>query len=1211
MARIRFEEAPSGSDFSASPLVGLRQGFYVDRFTGDLIDPSPTNADRIADFNAVFGTSVSRVPDFVEVSTNIVVAPLAGRTRAICNVNIIFTGDSSLRPQADGAHLSCYNCKISMAAKTNIGENSVIGTHAEAITTNSGLREDPTYAPENGGVITGSSSWNAYGCDIQAIVLIFGSGSFTGGGNSLQLGGDIIGSEIYFGGQRNTLGNTTFWAVAAKEGGRWIDSEISMSPGPAADSTGVIIQYGAPTVVDQMVFRRFGFTIGQGAANAGPKLQVNPAVSDYFTLFAIQADGRSGVGAQGNIFHVVGFTTPPAVSGAFDQVIKNSQDGFVNVINGSGGAILYQGYEPEYYSDILLENPIQNVNARLYSTFAATANSSTATNFGSVPNTSVADRSGLALNFVQTARSDVNGRLASDQYSMNGSTFTNGYYDFLKFTPVGTQGSETFGSTYGLEQVAPAGVIFAPIYDIRGSGSGSSRHFVQNSSRFEQRSYRYDIDSTETVDGTELEINTEYPIVESTIVPTDFLNVRVKSSNVDQATNLPVLSFDDSTPASLQDISNAIRSAWSQTAFTPHYDSTDATFPDAGPFRANEYPVNIILSDTDPTVTGNITFAENGYGIGLLSSNILEVRVNTNQLAGLSDDIIGNDPTNIQSLDIGGRAVDGVTFNGATTGNFGAITGGANITTSDTDNVAVASIDGSSIDSVGQLTISGTTVESNVTSDRNAIFNGDINATAGDSGGTGTAGTNISCLNNTVNNYTFVSTENSTFTGSTLTGVTSTSGDNINLTNATASGSSFIAADNIDLTGTGTISSGTLAGDNIENITSIKLGDGNTYGETSRTATLSFTGLPTTILAIDLLSAGGGYDTEGTINISSATAVTVEVTADDVSKLNLPGIQQGVAYPPIGNVTFVYPNVATTETYTIAAVRNGRYAVRQTKAGVESVLVAPTDLVSGTNAVVTVSDFASTTTGTGFTAGDSVKVYLKYDSDIATQDIYVERIFTYTFGNGSQTAELGPEPQVLVGNIAASSAGTFAFSTDSGNTRFLQVTGRTTQVENQNESQGFAATIANHNDHFQAWYDNDTGRALVSYGVGSAFWDTDVITGTSGDSGDETLPGAGGSGTVTANVTRSQVMTRWFKNTNSSGPSTLFRNVTGPEWTILNSGNPPLGDVVTAVDISLNTNDKVDDIQRVSGYIASGKPFPYDPDVDFDKDDDTNLTPFE
>ena len=429
--------------------------------------------------------------------------------------------------------------------------------------------------------------------------------------------------------------------------------------------------------------------------------------------------------------------------------------------------------------------------------------------------------------------------------------------------------------------------------------------------------------------------------------------------------------------------------------------------------------------------------------------------------------------------------------------------------------------------------------------------------------------------------------------------------------NNAVSDSTIVATTSYTPTGTGEVSGTTITTPIIGSLTATKLGDGNTYDAGSGTLSMNFVSPPATINAIDLLSAGGGYNTSGTVTLTSTTATTVTVTADDVGKLNIPGIVQGGPNVVVDNITYVYPATPIEETYTISAIRNGRYAVKQTKGGTETVLQAPADLVSGTNITINVGENGSAATNVGFTTGDSVKIYLKYDSDVPNQDIYQERIFTFNFGDGSQVAELIPIDPVLIGSISVSSGGTFSFPVDTGQKRFLRVAGRTTLPENQNESQGFASVIANSDDHFDAWYNNDTGIPLGSYGVGSFFWDTDVITGISGDTGDESLPGAGGSGTVTANVTRSQVMTRWFKNVNSSSASTLFRNVTGPEWTILNSGNPPLGDVVTAVDISLNTNDKVDDIQRVSGYIAANQNSKIPPRKAFDKDDDTNLTPFE
>ena len=664
MARIRFEEAPAGSDFSASPLVGLRQGFYVDRFSGALIDPDPLNADRIADFNAVFGVTVTRVPDFVEVSTNRVVAALADRTRAICNVNIIFTGDSSLRPQVDGAHASFYNCKISMAAKTNIGENSVIGTHAEAITTATALREDPTYAPEDGGVITGSSSWNAYGCDIQAVVLTQGSASFTGGANSLQIGGDVIGSEIYFGGDRLVAGNNLFWQIAAKEGGRWIESEIASTPGPTAASTNSIVQYGAPTVVDGMIFRRFGFTIGQGGTNAGPKLQVNPAVSDYVSLFTVQGDGRPGVGNQGNIFQVVGYTTPAVVAGLPIAPVIANADSYVTTSNGQGGAILYQGYQPSYFTDLTLDTGIQNVRVRLYSTFAATAQTSAANNFGGIPDVSVGDRTGLPLNNVNQALSNANGVLVSEEYSFDNVDYNDGYYDFLRFTPNTTVGSATFGSTYGLEQTIPAGIIFAPIFDIRGVAGGGTKNFVQHATRFEERSFAFDIDTSVDVVATALEADTEYPVVETTTVPISLIGTLVKNSN--ELNDAPNISFLTNTSVSINDVRDAYRAGWWEFIYDLPDGITTLTDPLAITLD-NDLLVDYIATDNAITVRANGLVADTGENTADLFTE--DLNISTIDFDGGNIDgqtlVASGAITNVANIENAGLSGASITFSGS------------------------------------------------------------------------------------------------------------------------------------------------------------------------------------------------------------------------------------------------------------------------------------------------------------------------------------------------------------------------------------------------------------------------------------------------------------------------------------------------------------------------------------------------------------------
>ena len=68
------------------------------------------------------------------------------------------------------------------------------------------------------------------------------------------------------------------------------------------------------------------------------------------------------------------------------------------------------------------------------------------------------------------------------------------------------------------------------------------------------------------------------------------------------------------------------------------------------------------------------------------------------------------------SISIGGTGFNGITINGATTGNFGALSNETNITTSNAAAQTIASIDNSSIISTGALTVSGDAAESTIQS---------------------------------------------------------------------------------------------------------------------------------------------------------------------------------------------------------------------------------------------------------------------------------------------------------------------------------------------------------------------------------------------------------------------------------------------------------------------------------------------------------------
>ena len=459
-----------------------------------------------------------------------------------------------------------------------------------------------------------------------------------------------------------------------------------------------------------------------------------------------------------------------------------------------------------------------------------------------------------------------------------------------------------------------------------------NRNVRQYPGRIQLRGYGVDVDFESMELGTvgtgagQQTANSLVEIEDVEVITTSLSGVRVKASNVN-ADNTPNLSFDSSTPASLQDISNAVRSGWSQYEFDPHY-TADASddFPSAGPFNANTYPMNIVLSDTAPTVAGNITFVENGYGIGL-NGNVVEVAVQTNSLSALSDDILNNNPSNVQSIRVGGRNISGITYNGTTTGDFGAVSG-SNITTDNSANQSIASINGSTISAEGQLTVSGTTVESTVTSTgSHVLFNGNINAGANESGGSATANNAVSALNITVNNFTMTSTnDTTTLTGSTADNLTVSSGNNIVTTDATIENSSLTATGNVNGAGSGEISDTSFDAATVFNLSIGKLGNGNTYDVDE----ISFTTIANnTVTTMDDL-IGSGRTITGSLALTNSSGNTVTITISDVS--DYAGIE-GVSVTQgntqtVRNFIYNFPaEPAEPRTFTIPSTLAGKYII--------------------------------------------------------------------------------------------------------------------------------------------------------------------------------------------------------------------------------------------------------------------------------------------
>ena len=893
MAIRSYNPATRTAGTTADALERLRNLEIVSRFDGATI------ADAS---NTVLGST----DNFVTISANRNVSTVG--VHAVIGKTIFIDGNVTLAANAAGVHFQFFNCSVIYRPT---GTN---GTTTPPIGTGQNLNSDAIDSRASQGAAS-TRSVSFYGCSFTVAP--------TAPANIFLQFGDVMNSTLQWGGGLHTP------LPCFNVGTRAINFTLLTEN---VSNTSVLEVYGAPEISEGLVIRNHSIEItGTGAGGATETYQ-QLYTSPDFTGPGNQQRWRTQDSAQGqSAFQVIGPFNP------FNNVLNdtrrtaasdNGVQTFAHLRNNTGQVLNYYGWEPGFFADLAQEEPIQNVNARLR-TSASLTNTAINGTGGQTSMLTAISNTGSGYNNQSASnknsqviyKSDANGLLVADntaQYSTNGTTFTTGWIDFLRLRPYNETGATTGGNELGVtwfNQSAPDNTIFAPIAQVTGGA------YTQYETDIDYRSYSHNVDFAETQNGVigtaagNQASSTLSPIDESKTIAS--VNSRIKTTNVD-ADNLPDLAFNGTTPASLQDISNAVRSAWYQYEFDPHYDSGDATFPDAGPFNENTYPLNIVLSATAPTVADNITFAEDGYGIGLVG-NILEVAVHTNTLGSLSGDILNNDPSNIQSITIGGRNIDGVTYNGTTIGNFGAMTN-SNITTTNTDPQSVTSISGSTLHSAGQITISNTTVNSNITATAgNVLLNNNINAGANDSGGSATASDNVSCENSTINNFTMTSmgTGDVTLTGSTIDNLTVTSADNINLTNATVTGSNFNAADNINASGVAqVISSSVLQSDNINNTNSTRLGDGNTYGATGRTMAINFTGLSGTVDAIDLLSAGGGYSTVGTINLSSDAAVRIEVTQDDVDKLNLPGIQQGVDFP-VGNITYIFPLVSVSIPVTV------------------------------------------------------------------------------------------------------------------------------------------------------------------------------------------------------------------------------------------------------------------------------------------------------
>ena len=254
----------------------------------------------------------------------------------------------------------------------------------------------------------------------------------------------------------------------------------------------------------------------------------------------------------------------------------------------------------------------------------------------------------------------------------------------------------------------------------------------------------------------------------------------------------------------------------------------------------------------------------------------------------------------------------------------------------------------------------------------------------------------------------------------------------------------------------------------------------------------------------------------GNVNIPDGTTVTFAGT-DAFSIAGLTVAEQG----RVSGTGITFVEAPTLNTLRIPA-QSGKFAVR-IRDGSDREAVAPrrfsADEIAAGMVEFTLSNQTSPS-GANFsnlTDGDSVDVYVKYDSSVsATVDnvVYQESLQTVVYDTDAPNAVLAtvvplPITEVLVGRALPTPNGVGFVPSQVANNR-VQFLVSGANSDNANipggvlsnfQSQGLAIEIANDQEYFIAWYNNraTTTTPIVIYPVAAAEWDPSRIVFGSGN----------------------------------------------------------------------------------------------------------------
>ena len=244
--------------------------------------------------------------------------------------------------------------------------------------------------------------------------------------------------------------------------------------------------------------------------------------------------------------------------------------------------------------------------------------------------------------------------------------------------------------------------------------------------------------------------------------------------------------------------------------------------------------------------------------------------------------------------------------------------------------------------------------------------------------------------------------------------------------------------------------------------------------------------------------------TVGTIG-GTGTA-TIEVDFGVVGRDAFRTANSGVA-----NLTILLLTEIVEETLTIEShsTLNGYFAVVTEKGTGNPETITTTGLATSTTALTAGTDISYTLSShDGWEDGDMIHVYVKYNSDISSQEVYQEIVRTHTFGGGNVSfAVPNAVASVLFNDIEDPSSDVdidiFTNHTPVKTTvptNLIDVSssaGMQTELDlDQFQSQGLAILISNEEDYFDIWFANraTTTDPLLSFGAANAsIWNTDIL----------------------------------------------------------------------------------------------------------------------